>query len=89
MEAMKFTITYDIRVALYQLFIVVGLCFSSGLAHVKSVRVGGDAGWTIADPATGLVPDYAVWAASQTLSLQDILGTESNVGLSKYPQLHL
>ncbi|KAG0572943.1 hypothetical protein KC19_VG136400 [Ceratodon purpureus] len=73
MDAMKFTITGYIRVALYQLVIVVGLCSSSVLVQAKSVRVGGDAGWTNADPATGLVPNYAVWAFSQILSVQDIL----------------
>lgn len=74
MAAMKFPISYHIRVTLFQLAIVIGLHSSSGLAHAKSVRVGGDVGWTNADPATGRVPDYAGWAASQSLSVQDTLG---------------
>ena len=74
MAATKFSVSNHIRVTLYQLATVLGLHFLSGLAYAKSVRVGGDAGWTNVDPATGLVPDYAAWAASQTLSVRDTLG---------------
>ncbi|KAG0617494.1 hypothetical protein M758_5G193500 [Ceratodon purpureus] len=62
-----------IRVALYQLGMVVALHFSSTQAHAKSVRVGGDLGWTNVNPATGRTPDYAGWAASQTLAPNDTL----------------
>jgi hypothetical protein len=81
MAAMKFTVAYHIRVILYQLAIVVGLHSSSGVAHAKSVRVGGEAGWTHADLATGLVPDYAAWAASQSLSVQDTIGKNQSFQL--------
>lgn len=74
MAAMKFPISYHIPLTLFQLAILIGLHSSSGLAHAKSVRVGGDVGWTDADPVSGLVPDYAAWAASQSLSVQDTLG---------------
>lgn len=84
MAAMNYTISYYLLVTLCQLAILVGLYSSSGLAHAKSVRVGGDAGWTSADPETGLVPDYAAWAASQTLSVQDILGEYSSPNSSNH-----
>lgn len=71
MAAMRFPISYR---AFFQLAVVVGLYSSCRLANAKSVRVGGDVGWTDVDPATGLVPDYAGWAASDSLFVNDILG---------------
>lgn len=86
MSAMKSRISYHIRVTLLQFAIAMGLHASSGLAHAKSVRVGGDVGWTNVDPATGLVPDYAGWAASQCLSVQDTLGENP---LTELPVMHV
>ena len=63
-----------VRVALYQLAMVIALHLPSGQAQAKSVRVGGDLGWTNINPATGRTPDYAGWAASQTLAPNDTLG---------------
>lgn len=71
MAAIRFPISYQ---AFFQLAVAVGLYSSCRLAFAKSVRVGGDVGWTDADPATGLVPDYAGWAASDSLFVNDTLG---------------
>lgn len=76
MGAMKFTAARCVRVTLNQLIIVLSLQFSSSQAQAKSVRVGGEQGWTSIDSATGLVRDYADWAASQVLFVQDSLGTK-------------
>lgn len=61
------------RVLLYQLSTIFGLLIATQ-GDAKTVRVGGDAGWTNVDPATARAPDYAVWAASQTLYVNDVLG---------------
>lgn len=46
---------------------------STSHAHAKSVKVGGHLGWTNFNTATGLVQDYAGWAASQSLVRDDII----------------
>lgn len=74
MAGVIFTMPGRVRVALYQLTMVMAMHSTSGGTNAKSVRVGGDLGWTNVNPTTGRAPDYASWAASQTLAPNDTLG---------------